>query len=209
MIVTPSPRISPLIARSSWRGTGPSFVVADQAGDRRRRRPHDRHARAGRVDRGAPSPTPVRVVATRSFELAFVSARASERSCLSRGLVELYAHVSRHRRCTGDFGPGSMSSPVRRGGQDAAAGALELCLAATGPLSRHAMPAEMRTAALFVRDGREVVLNPESTRDGDAFAAPSTAWSPAPRRCGRWPPNSSDSRTAHRWRFRNRAECFG
>jgi DNA repair protein RecN (Recombination protein N) len=83
-------------------------------------------------------------------------------------LVELYAHgVGVIDDAQVDFGPGfNVITGETGAGKTLLLGALELCLGGDGTVSRHAMPAEMRTAALFVRDGREVVLTRESTATG-------------------------------------------
>jgi len=83
-------------------------------------------------------------------------------------LLELYAHgLGVIEDATLEFGPGfNVITGETGAGKTLLLGALELCLGADSTTSRQAVTPETRAAAVFDRDGSEVVLSRESTPNG-------------------------------------------
>jgi DNA repair protein RecN (Recombination protein N) len=83
-------------------------------------------------------------------------------------LVELYARgLGVIEEAQVDFGPGfNVITGETGAGKTLLLGALELCLGGDATFSRESMSPEMRVAAVFVREGVEVVLTREATSTG-------------------------------------------
>jgi DNA repair protein RecN (Recombination protein N) len=83
-------------------------------------------------------------------------------------LVELFAHgLGVIEDAHVDFGPGfNVITGETGAGKTLLLGALELCLGGDGTVSRNSILAEMRAAAVFVREDSEVVLSRESNASG-------------------------------------------
>ncbi len=83
-------------------------------------------------------------------------------------LVELYAHglgVIEDARL--ELGPGfNVITGETGAGKTLLLGALELCLGGENATSRYAAHADMRAAAVFLRDGEEIVLTREASTSG-------------------------------------------